>query len=152
MPLNLNREVFITCAVTGSGSTQDRSHYVPRSPKDIADSAINAATAGAARRAQPSLPAAAGPVRVRRHGRCLCIQEHRLHRRSSEPPGQRRWRGGRGAGRAGSGGKLCPTDDGGPGISGGTAACRRAASRRSASAGARRTSASRSAAPGGIAV
>ena len=48
MPINLNREVFITCAVTGSGSTQDRSHYVPRSPKDIADSAINAARAGAA--------------------------------------------------------------------------------------------------------
>ena len=48
MPLNLNREVFITCAVTGSGSTQDRCHYVPRSPKDIADSAINAARAGAA--------------------------------------------------------------------------------------------------------
>ena len=48
MPLNLNREVFITCAVTGSGSTQDRSKFVPRSPKDIADSAINAAKAGAA--------------------------------------------------------------------------------------------------------
>ena len=48
MPLNLNREVFITCAVTGSGSTQNRSHLVPRSPKDIADSAINAARAGAA--------------------------------------------------------------------------------------------------------
>ncbi|MDG1676422.1 MAG: 3-keto-5-aminohexanoate cleavage protein [Paracoccaceae bacterium] len=48
MPLNLNREVFITCAVTGSGSTQGRSHLVPRSPKDIADSAINAARAGAA--------------------------------------------------------------------------------------------------------
>ena len=48
MPLNLNREVFITCAVTGSGSTQDRSKFVPRSPKDIAVSAINAAKAGAA--------------------------------------------------------------------------------------------------------
>ena len=48
MPLNLNREVFITCAVTGSGSTQNRSNLVPRSPKDIADSAINAARAGAA--------------------------------------------------------------------------------------------------------
>ena len=48
MPLNLNHEVFITCAVTGSGSTQDRSNLVPRSPKDIADSAINAARAGAA--------------------------------------------------------------------------------------------------------
>ena len=48
MPLNLNREVFITCAVTGSGSTQDRSQFVPRSPKDIANSAIDAAKAGAA--------------------------------------------------------------------------------------------------------
>ena len=48
MPLNMNREVFITCAVTGSGSTQDRSKYVPRSPKEIAESAIEAAKAGAA--------------------------------------------------------------------------------------------------------
>ncbi|SMX22559.1 3-keto-5-aminohexanoate cleavage protein [Boseongicola aestuarii] len=48
MPLQMNREVFITCAVTGSGSTQDRSPHVPRSPKDIADSAIAAAKAGAA--------------------------------------------------------------------------------------------------------
>ena len=48
MPLNMNREVFITCAVTGSGSTQDRSKYVPRSPKEIAASAIEAAKAGAA--------------------------------------------------------------------------------------------------------
>ena len=48
MPLELNREVFITCAVTGSGSTQDKSPNVPRSPKQIADSAIDAAKAGAA--------------------------------------------------------------------------------------------------------
>ncbi len=48
MPLAMNKEVFITCAVTGSGSTQDRSPHVPRSPKDIADSAIAAAKAGAA--------------------------------------------------------------------------------------------------------
>ncbi len=48
MPLNMNREVFITCAVTGSGSTQDRSPHVPRSPQDIAESAIAAAKAGAA--------------------------------------------------------------------------------------------------------
>ncbi len=48
MPLSMNREVFITCAVTGSGGTQDRSHLVPRSPKEIADSAIAAAKAGAA--------------------------------------------------------------------------------------------------------
>ena len=48
MPLTMNNEVFITCAVTGSGSTQDRSAHVPRSPKQIADSAIAAAKAGAA--------------------------------------------------------------------------------------------------------
>ncbi len=48
MPLEMNREVFITCAVTGSGSTQDKSPHVPRSPKQIATSAIEAAKAGAA--------------------------------------------------------------------------------------------------------
>jgi uncharacterized protein (DUF849 family) len=48
MPLAMKRDVFITCAVTGSGSTQDRSPHVPRSPKEIADSAIAAAKAGAA--------------------------------------------------------------------------------------------------------
>ena len=48
MPLAMNREVFITCAVTGSGATQDRSPYVPRSPAQIAESAIEAARAGAA--------------------------------------------------------------------------------------------------------
>ena len=48
MPLNMNREVFITCAVTGSGDTQDKSKLVPRSPKEIAESAIDAAKAGAA--------------------------------------------------------------------------------------------------------
>ena len=48
MPLKPNRDVFITCAVTGSGNTQDRSPHVPRSPQEIADSAIDAAKAGAA--------------------------------------------------------------------------------------------------------
>ncbi|MEO3416355.1 3-keto-5-aminohexanoate cleavage protein [Roseovarius sp. CAU 1744] len=48
MPLAMNREVFITCAVTGSGSTQDRSPHVPRSPQQIAENAIAAAKAGAA--------------------------------------------------------------------------------------------------------
>ena len=48
MPLSINTEVFITCAVTGSGATQDRSPHVPRSPQQIADSAIAAARAGAA--------------------------------------------------------------------------------------------------------
>ncbi len=48
MPLTMNRDVFITCAVTGSGGTQDRSPHVPRSPQQIAESAIAAAKAGAA--------------------------------------------------------------------------------------------------------
>ena len=48
MPLEMNREVFITCPVTGSGGTQDRSPHVPRTPQQIAESAIEAAKAGAA--------------------------------------------------------------------------------------------------------
>lgn len=48
MPLSPSKDVFITCAVTGSGATQDRSPHVPRSPKEIADDAIAAAKAGAA--------------------------------------------------------------------------------------------------------
>ncbi|HMB77064.1 MAG TPA: 3-keto-5-aminohexanoate cleavage protein [Kiloniellaceae bacterium] len=48
MPIQISREVFITCAVTGSGGTQGRSPHVPRSPQQIAESAIDAAKAGAA--------------------------------------------------------------------------------------------------------
>ena len=48
MPLSANLKPFITCAVTGSGGTQDRSPHVPRSPEQIASSAIDAAKAGAA--------------------------------------------------------------------------------------------------------
>jgi uncharacterized protein (DUF849 family) len=48
MPLMPNFKPFITCAVTGSGSSQDRSPHVPRSPEQIANSAIDAAKAGAA--------------------------------------------------------------------------------------------------------
>ncbi|MEQ8287590.1 3-keto-5-aminohexanoate cleavage protein [Thalassospira sp.] len=48
MPLTMNRDVFITAAVTGSGATQDKSPHVPRSPEEIANSAIDAAKAGAA--------------------------------------------------------------------------------------------------------
>jgi uncharacterized protein (DUF849 family) len=48
MPLAMNRDVFITCAVTGSGDTAGKSSHVPRSPKEIAASAIDAAKAGAA--------------------------------------------------------------------------------------------------------
>ena len=43
MPLQASQNVFITCAVTGSGGSQDRSHHVPRSPEQIANSAIDAA-------------------------------------------------------------------------------------------------------------
>jgi uncharacterized protein (DUF849 family) len=48
MPLTMNKDVFITAAITGSGGTQNRSPHVPRSPKQIAESAIAAAKAGAA--------------------------------------------------------------------------------------------------------
>lgn len=36
MPLEINSHVFITCAVTGSGATQDRSPHVP--PQSRGDS------------------------------------------------------------------------------------------------------------------
>ena len=48
MPLAMREKVFITAALTGSGSTQDRSDKVPRSPEQIASAAIDAAKAGAA--------------------------------------------------------------------------------------------------------
>lgn len=48
MPLDMRDKVFITAALTGSGSTQDRSDKVPRSPEQIATAAIDAAKAGAA--------------------------------------------------------------------------------------------------------
>ena len=44
----MNWEVFITCAVTGVGDTAGRSDRVPVTPEQIADAAIEAATAGAA--------------------------------------------------------------------------------------------------------
>jgi uncharacterized protein (DUF849 family) len=44
----VNWEVFVTCAVTGAGDTAGRSEHVPVSPVRIADSAIEAARAGAA--------------------------------------------------------------------------------------------------------
>src|SRR6266581_5649156 len=44
----MNWEVFITCAVTGAGDTGGKSARVPVSPKEIAESAIEAAKAGAA--------------------------------------------------------------------------------------------------------
>jgi uncharacterized protein (DUF849 family) len=44
----VNWEVFITCAVTGAGATTGKSERVPVTPEAIADSAIEAARAGAA--------------------------------------------------------------------------------------------------------
>jgi uncharacterized protein (DUF849 family) len=44
----MNWDVFVTCAVTGAGDTAARSEHVPVTPAQIADSAIDAARAGAA--------------------------------------------------------------------------------------------------------
>ena len=44
----MNWEVFITCAVTGSGTSAHISEHVPVTPQQIADAAIEAANAGAA--------------------------------------------------------------------------------------------------------
>ena len=48
MPLTMNRDVFITCAVTGSGQSHTKSDLVPITPQQIADACIEAAKAGAA--------------------------------------------------------------------------------------------------------
>ncbi len=48
MPLEMNQNVFITCAVTGSGDTTAKSDKVPITPAEIAAAAIDAAKAGAA--------------------------------------------------------------------------------------------------------
>jgi uncharacterized protein (DUF849 family) len=44
----MNREIFITCAVTGAGDTLGRHSGVPVTPKQIAEASIEAAKAGAA--------------------------------------------------------------------------------------------------------
>src|ERR1700748_2477720 len=44
----MNTEAFITCAITGAGDTTARSAHVPVTPEQIADSALEAARAGAA--------------------------------------------------------------------------------------------------------
>jgi uncharacterized protein (DUF849 family) len=44
----MNREVIITCALTGAADTVARSEFVPVTPEQIAASAIEAANAGAA--------------------------------------------------------------------------------------------------------
>ncbi len=44
----MNRNVIITCALTGAGDTTSRSEHVPVTPEQIAESGIAAARAGAA--------------------------------------------------------------------------------------------------------
>ena len=44
----MNWDVFVTCAVTGAGDTAARSAHVPVTPAQIAESALEAARAGAA--------------------------------------------------------------------------------------------------------
>ena len=44
----MNWDVFITCAVTGAGETTGKSPHVPVTPAQIAESALDAARAGAA--------------------------------------------------------------------------------------------------------
>ena len=48
MALTPNREVFITCALTGTGDTTGRSDKVPVTPEQIARAGVEAARAGAA--------------------------------------------------------------------------------------------------------
>ena len=45
--MKINPEVFVTCAVTGSGDTVNRNPNVPVTPAEIADAALAAAEAGA---------------------------------------------------------------------------------------------------------
>jgi uncharacterized protein (DUF849 family) len=44
----VNREIIITCAVTGAGDTAGKHPAIPVTPRQIADSALEAAAAGAA--------------------------------------------------------------------------------------------------------
>ncbi|MEM7364910.1 MAG: 3-keto-5-aminohexanoate cleavage protein [Pseudomonadota bacterium] len=44
----MNRDVIITCAVTGSGDSASKSEHVPVTPEEIAAASIDAAKAGAA--------------------------------------------------------------------------------------------------------
>ncbi|ASK61892.1 NADPH:quinone reductase [Virgibacillus phasianinus] len=43
----MQKKVIISCAITGAGATTEKSPHVPVTPKEIADSAIEAAKAGA---------------------------------------------------------------------------------------------------------
>ena len=45
--MSMNTDVVVTCAVTGAGDTVDKHPAIPVTPEQIADSAIEAADAGA---------------------------------------------------------------------------------------------------------
>ena len=77
MPLTANLHPFITCAVTGSGGTQDRSPHVPRSPEQIAASAIDAAKAGAAPGCRLGVGQRAGRRRPRQAPELVAADWHR---------------------------------------------------------------------------
>ena len=65
MALTPNREVFITCALTGAGDTTGRSDQVPVTPKQIARDGVEAARAGAAAiHVHVRDPKTGGPARV----------------------------------------------------------------------------------------
>jgi len=44
----MNNKVFVSCAITGSGDTASKHPHLPKTPKQIANAAIEAAKAGAA--------------------------------------------------------------------------------------------------------
>ena len=44
----MNKDVIISCAVTGSGDTVGKHPAIPVTPEEIANAAIEAASAGAA--------------------------------------------------------------------------------------------------------
>ena len=47
MSRSMNRNVIVTCAITGAGDTTGKSPEVPVTPEQIANSALEAAEAGA---------------------------------------------------------------------------------------------------------
>jgi len=65
----MNREVFITCAVTGAGDALGRHPGVPVTPKQIAEASIEAAKAGAA----IAHIHVRDPETARRRGACISI-------------------------------------------------------------------------------
>ena len=104
----MNWDVFITCALTGAGETAGKSPHVPVTPQQIAESAIDAAKAGAAVVTSTSATrtgVGAGPRRLRRGRRA----DPRLGRRRRRQPHRRDGR--RSRARRGRG-PLPPATDG----------------------------------------